>query len=468
LARGGWRPVAVGVWDVLTDLRAPRSDWSINQMLAIELATYLDRVRPRRILEVGSGYSTAILAAYATHHDADVVTLEHDARYFRSTRRALRQLGIDRRLDLRLAPLSLQWFGDHGPYWWYGVELIDDFDFVFIDGPPKVLGRRGAFFALQGHLRPGWRVWVDDGSRRHERRCVKLWDEEFSGHFHETRWDIDGKGVFDLRDANGVDDGTGKGAVAGRLGIGIVGHDDRNWWGQAERTLGSDILDSSYVVAVDRGEPPGRPLPKTAGRFVDTRMAADGGLSERILRMFRSLVTQPGVRYVLYLDDRWSASTLDTGWLRRGLDILEHQQDVEQVLLRHLVDVGVTASAPQQPFSGLFTREPSLLRADRLRAVLQADGRTRRSRSGAGRRPASFWTVQLSPGVFRRSDMNGQEEVAPGDAESRPLPAGGVVTKAAHALAAAVGSLRGSREDGLENGLVDLTAATVGRPARRV
>jgi hypothetical protein len=33
---------------------------------------------------------------------------------------------------------------------------------------------------------------------------------------------------------------------------------------------------------------------------------------------------------------------------------------------------------------------------------------------------------------------------------------------------AAVGNLRASREDSLENGLVDLTAATVGRPARRV
>jgi hypothetical protein len=441
LARGGRRPapVAVGIWDVLADPRAPRSEWSINKMLAIELAAYLERVRPRRILEVGSGYSTAILAAYATQNDAEVVTLEHDADYFRVTRRALRQLGVDRCVDLRLAPLSPRWFGDRGPYWWYGVTLDGDFDFVFIDGPPKVLGRRGAFFALQGHLRPNWRVWVDDGSRRHERQCVKLWDEEFSGLFVEMRSDIDGKGVFDLRDANGTHDQVGgDGAAAGRFGIGVLAHGDPSWWGKAERALGRHLLDSSYLVAVDREEPSGRPLPRAAARFVDERLPAGGRLPERMLRMFRSLVSQPGIRHVLYLDDRWSASTLDTNWLPRGLKILEQQPDVEQVSLRHLVDVGVTAGVEQRPFPRAFAREPSLLGADRLRATLRADGRIRRSWSASSRQPGPLWTVQLSPGVFRRSDTaNEPVEAAPGAAEPRPLSDGGVV-QTARGLVAAV------------------------------
>jgi hypothetical protein len=452
LARGGRRPVAVGVWDVLVDPRAPRSDWSINQMLAIELAAYLDRARPQRILEVGSGYSTAILAAYAAHYDADVVTLEHDETYFRTTRRALRALGVDRWLDLQLAPLRLHRFGDHGRYCWYGAQLEGDFDFVFIDGPPKVVGRRGAFFALQGHLRPGWRVWVDDGSRRHERQCVRLWEEEFSGFFHESRRDIDGKSVFDLCDANGAHGQVEGGSAPGQLAIGVLGNGDPRWWGQAERSLDSQLLDSSYVVVVDRGEP-GRLLPRTAHRFVNAHLLANGRLRERTLGMFRSLATQPGVRYVLYLDDQWSPSTLDTSWLRRGLDILEDQPDVEQVSLRHLVDLDIAVNGGQRPFTGSFTHEPCLLRADRLGTALQ---------------PAPLWTVQLSPGVFRRRHSADRFTAAAVDVEgSQPLPVGGRVRQAARSLVAAVGNLCASREDSPENGLVDLTAATVGHPARR-
>lgn len=452
MGRGRQKPAAVGVWDVLVDPKAPRSDWSINEMLAIELAAYLERARPRRILEVGSGYSTAILAAYAAHYDADVVTLEHDKTYFRTTRRALLALGVDRRLDLQFAPLRLHSFGDHGPYWWYDIQLDGDFDFVFIDGPPKVLGRRGAFFALQGHLRPGWRVWVDDGSRRHERQCVRLWEEEFTGFFHESRRDIDGKGVFDLCDANGAHDQADSRFAPVQPGIGVLGNGDPSWWWQAERSFDSQLLNSSYVVVVDRGESD-RPLPKRAHRFVNAHLLANGRLPARTLGMFRSLAAQPDVQYVLYLDDQWSPSTLDTSWLRRGLDILQDQPDVEQVSLRHLVDLGVAVNAGQRPFPGSFTHEPCLLRADRLGTALQS---------------APLWTVQLSPGVFRRRESADRlPEVAVDTAGSQPPPVGGVVRQAARSLVAAVGNLRASREDSPENGLVDLTAATVGRPARR-
>jgi Methyltransferase domain len=433
VARGGRRPVAVGVWDVLVDPRAPRSDWSINQMLAIELAAYLDRARPRRILEVGSGYSTAILAAYAAHYDADVVTLEHDETYFRRTRRALRLLGVDRPLDLRLAPLCQHWFGSRGPYRWYDVALDGEFDFVFIDGPPKVLGRRGVFFALQDHLRPGWQVWVDDGDRKHERVSVELWEKSFSGNLLESYWDIGGKGVFVLRDALGDHDQMGDSDRPDRLGIAVLGGGDPDWWEQAARSFGERVLRRSHVV-VSIEEPPGQALPDAAASFVNAQVPADRGQQERMLAMFRSLAAQPGVRYVLHLDDRWSLSTLDTTWLRRALGILDDQPDVEQVALRHLIDVGVEDGGGQRPFPGSFTREPSLLRADRLGTALQAD-RVIRPRSlwrvGTRLGPAPLWTVQLVPGAFRLSDAANRSAEAPVDTDgSQPFPAGAAVAQA--------------------------------------
>jgi predicted O-methyltransferase YrrM len=452
MSRGKQWQTPVGVWAVLTHPEAPHTEWSINQMLAIELAAYLDRVRPRRILEAGSGYSTAILAAYAAQSGAEVVTLEHDRTYYRKTMRGLHQLGLGRHVDLRLAPLRPHWFGDRGPYQWYDSTVEGDFDFVFIDGPPKVLGRRAAFFALQRHLRPGWQVWIDDGSRQHEHHSVKVWEEEFSGAFLKSRRrDIGGKGVFVLRDTNGVHDHAGNGTTPRRLGIGILGSGDRGWWDHMERDLGAQLLTSSHVVVVDRGEP-GRSLPRTAARFVDELLPAKGRLPRRRLKMFDLLARQPGVRHVLYLDDRWSQSTLDGGWLARALQILEGQPDVEQVSLRHLVEVGVAGNAGQQPLTASFGGEPCLLRADRLGVALQSElarsrPRTSSSRTGAELEPAPLWTIQLAPGAFRRNDRaSPQTDTALDAGGDRPLPPGGALARAARSITAWAGVRVAERE----------------------
>jgi Methyltransferase domain len=451
VTRGKQWPAPVGVWAVLTHPKKPHTDWSINEMLAIELAAYLDRVRPRRILEAGSGYSTAILAAYAAQSGAEVVTLEHDRTYYRKTMQGLHRLGLDRRVNLKLAPLRPHWFEGCGPYQWYDCPLEGDFDFVFIDGPPKGQGREGrraVFFALQRHLRPGWEVWIDDGSRRCERESVKVWAGEFSGVFLRShRRDIGRNGVFVLRDTNGVHDPAGNGAIPRRLGIGILGSGDRGWWDRMERDLGGQLLASSHVVVADRGEP-GRSLPRSATKFINQLLPANGTLPSRRLKMFDLLARQPGVGHVLYLDDRWSQSTLDAGWLARALQILEEKLDVEveQVSLRHLVDVGVAGNAGQRPFTASFTSEPCLLRADRLGIALQSErarsrSRTSSSRSGAELEPAPLWTVQLSPGVFRRNHRAGsQTDTASDVGGDQPRSAGGRLARAARSITARPGT----------------------------
>jgi Methyltransferase domain len=451
VGRGKQWPAPVDVWAVLTHPSKPWTTWSINQMLAIELAAYLDRVRPSRILEAGSGYSTAILAAYAAQSGAEVVTLEHDRTYFRMTMRGLHRLGVDRHVDLRLAPLRYHWFRGRGPYQWYDSPLEGEFDFAFIDAPPKVLGRRGVFFALQGHLRPGWQVWIDDAHRQHEHRSVKVWEREFSGAFLRWRRNIDGKGVFVLSDANGAHHHAENGATPHRLGIGVLGSGNPNWWDHLEHNLGSCLLRSSYVVVAGRGEPE-RSLPKAAAKFVDELLPANGNLPHQRLKMFDSLAAQPGVRHVLYLDDRWSQSTLDAGWLARGLQVLETQPNVEQVSLRHLVDIGVAGNVQQEPFTTSFTREPSLLRADRLGTALQSEwarGRPRASssRSGAELQSAPLWTVQLSPGAFRRNDRAITcTEAALDSNGDRPLSAGRVLARAASSILGWAVTRIGSRD----------------------
>jgi predicted O-methyltransferase YrrM len=389
----------ISVRELLADARVPRSDWSISERLATELAAYLERVQPRRILEVGSGFSTAVLAAYAIRHDAEVVTLEHAYEYHELTRKGLATLALDAPVDLRLAPLREQKFAGHGPYRWYSTKLEDDFDFVFVDGPPKVMGRQGVFFAVEKHLRPGWRMWLDDGLRKHERRCIRLWRERFPGHFSETRLDIDGKGVFILSDARGERERAEEQAIAGRLGIGILANGDPDWWPRAKQNLGDRLLDSSYVVVTAQHSS----LTPEPRRFINRRRLGDRRpLEQRIQWILHELAGRPNVRYVLFLDDRWSPSPLVENWLSRALDILEKEPKVEQVCLKHRIDATDEAArrGSRQPFTGT----PSLLRANRLSVILQPEAAKSRRRQ----QTPSLRTIQLSPGVFRRDDRHGR------------------------------------------------------------
>jgi hypothetical protein len=361
------------LWD---NRDTPRSEWSISLTLAKELEAYLQRVRPRRILEVGSGFSTAVLAAYAVWNDAEVVTLEHDPEYHTRTGKGLAKLGLVDPVDLKQAHLRSQQFGSHEPYLWYDIQLDGQFDFVFVDGPPKVNGRLAVFFAVRNHLKPGWQMWVDDGLRGHEGKCVKVWGQNFPGEFGYYGLDIDGKGVFILRDAR-------EEAVPKHLGIGVLGGGDPDWWELVKRHVGEQVLKSSHVVVTDRDAAPA-PLPK----FVDRRFAAG---DQGVRRMLHELARRPDVLYVLYLDDRWSLQpTCDERWLRRALDILQRKSDVDQVLLRRRINAIGEASG--QLFVRPFSGEPALLRAKRLKLT------PRRRLLNA---PRPLRTEQLFPGVFR-------------------------------------------------------------------
>ncbi len=387
--------------ELLADPGVPRSTWSISDILAIELAAYLDRVRPKRILEVGSGLSTAVLAAYAVTHGAKVISLEHACKYYVRTARGLAKLRLSGSVDLRLASLRRQQFGRCGSYRWYDVPLEDSFDFVFVDGPPRVMGRWGVFFAVKDHLQPGWRMWMDDGLRNHEQACIRLWERHVPGCFFHEHLNIDGKGVFILRDAGDEQSRGAERKIPGRLGIGVLGNGDSGWWRRAKRNVGDQLLDSSYVVVTARDQMPAPRAPRLP-KLVDKHLPADGRSPQQgIWRMFEELSRQPDVDYVLYLDDRWFPATLDERWLARALDILQTRPDVEQVSLQHQIDV--TAGANGQGFLKPFTGAPSLLRADRL-----GTPRPLRTVHPPHTEEPPLHTVQLLPGVFRHTNGHGR------------------------------------------------------------
>ena len=177
----------------------PWTEWSISKAMAEALIKHLDQSAPRRILEIGSGASTVLFAAYtAWQQHIEVVTLEHDESYGSRTAKALADLCLADRVELQQAPLRKQRFADGNKYPWYDVKLSGEFDFVFIDGPPMVEGRQGVLFAVFPYLNPaGWEAWLDDGMRTHERQCVELWQQHFD--FSASLIRVDGKGAWVLR-----------------------------------------------------------------------------------------------------------------------------------------------------------------------------------------------------------------------------------------------------------------------------
>jgi predicted O-methyltransferase YrrM len=152
-------------------------------------------LRPRRILEVGSGNTTALLAAYATDSGASVVSLEHSPGFRRKTQRLLNLLGLAHEVDLRQC--ALQERTENGMrFHWYDYEPEAPFDFVFVDGPPKKYGREGVLYGLLPALAPQAEIWLHDGLREHERACVRRWQKDFG---FEANLEEDGKGVWVLR-----------------------------------------------------------------------------------------------------------------------------------------------------------------------------------------------------------------------------------------------------------------------------
>lgn len=180
---------------LVDDRRLVWDAWSISRPLAAALAEHLEQRAPRRLLELGSGLSTLVLAEYAASSGATVVSLEHDPRYYARTDALLVSLGLRRHVDLQLATLgSLVIAGRRYP--WYSAPLDGTFDFVFVDGPPLKYGRQAVLPGIASSLAPEWELWLKDGHRPHEQACVELWRGQTP--IDGALYDIDPKGVWIL------------------------------------------------------------------------------------------------------------------------------------------------------------------------------------------------------------------------------------------------------------------------------
>lgn len=138
--------------------------------------------RPQRVLELGSGSSTLMIARCLKFLGGDrtLVSVDHHAEWLADTRNKIEAAGLGNIATLVHAPLTKH---EGLPVPWYDVaELPADsgpFDVILVDGPEggssEPLARYGAYPVLKDRLAPGALLLVDDGCRSGERECVERW-----------------------------------------------------------------------------------------------------------------------------------------------------------------------------------------------------------------------------------------------------------------------------------------------------
>jgi hypothetical protein len=150
----------------------------------------------RRVVELGSGLSTVLLARLLTQRSPDgdftLVAVEHDARWARWVRRQLDHEGIGEHVVVIDAPLTER-VGPAGGLKWYDEAALaaglDDalgaepIELLVVDGPPAYaaghgLGRYPALPVLRARLAAGGTVVLDDVERRGEQDVLRRWESE--------------------------------------------------------------------------------------------------------------------------------------------------------------------------------------------------------------------------------------------------------------------------------------------------
>jgi predicted O-methyltransferase YrrM len=175
--------------------------WNSGAMRASGLVTICNEIvlgGRRRVVELGSGTSTLLLARLLRDQDegGTLDAVEHDARWAAWVRERLAQEGLSDVARVTFAPLGTHPFAVDDLEW-YDPEALagalrgDPVDLLIVDGPPAYapgagLARYPALPAVLPSLSPDAIVVVDDVIRTGEAEILGRWEAE-TGFVFERR-----------------------------------------------------------------------------------------------------------------------------------------------------------------------------------------------------------------------------------------------------------------------------------------
>ncbi len=167
----------------------PLGTWAAHPDLLVTLWNIIRDKRPARVLEIGSGLSTLVMASALEQNQegGELVALENHPDFARQNRLQLAEHGLEGRARVLDAPLQRQQVaGRHGL--WYTLPSLDglsDVDLLLVDGP-GMRDRSMALFLLHGLLAATADIVVDDTDRPETRHMLELWQEAFPGQLGQT------------------------------------------------------------------------------------------------------------------------------------------------------------------------------------------------------------------------------------------------------------------------------------------
>ena len=378
--------------------------WALPAATAAELDARLSTLRPRLIVEAGSGASTLLLAAYAKAAGARVVSLEHHPTYHQATRDILARHGLAGYVDLRLAPLTPR---PGGP--WYDTSLPEGIDLAVIDGPPERDGGRAATLpTLLPHMRAdGWEIWMDDAARPGESAALRAWADRYRVHVDHLPV---GRGIAVVRPAPPAAWPVDGSRVAVTILTGARPDLlDATLTSLAERAPGL-LATAAVRVLVNGGDPDSVTVAEKhdLGACVETTDSLEE-IGPAVSRL-AAWAADSGRPYWLHLEDDWVIATGHTGWLDEAIATLADHPSVSQVRLRHHTEpvlsrhmVNGRQIVWRPHVAGLigeahWTLNPALMRTSDIGRVWPASGERHAQRRAhqAGMRTV----VQHLPGVW--------------------------------------------------------------------
>jgi hypothetical protein len=167
-------------------------DWTISAQAMNLMEREIRERPPRRVLEFGSGLSTACLARYMTEYAPNsprpaVVSVEEDADFCAEAGALIAGLGLDEIASIHHAPLVRKDVAGRSVNAYdlpAGIltELeAEPADLVFIDGPGRTAGGRlsrwAVFHTVLPLLPAGFRFYLDDALSDSALESARLWAE---------------------------------------------------------------------------------------------------------------------------------------------------------------------------------------------------------------------------------------------------------------------------------------------------
>lgn len=162
------------------------STWAAASDLLFYLYRLVGALQPERILECGSGVSSAVMGLALPGH-GQIVTLENDATFGAKTRTWVDALGLSERVTVVDAPL-VDTHVDDEHFQWYdlaGLPAGPPAGLLVVDGPWGAIqaqARLPAVSCLRRYLADDVVVVLDDADRQDEIEIVDRWRALLPGH----------------------------------------------------------------------------------------------------------------------------------------------------------------------------------------------------------------------------------------------------------------------------------------------